>query len=242
MDGDVLYLMVRHLKPRRMIEIGSGYSTLAAGAALVKNAEETGVVCDFTAIEPYPGKHISSGVPGLTTLLPKPVQAINLDTFASLEENDILFIDSTHVVMIDSDVVYEVLEILPRLRPGVVVHFHDIFLPYDYPENWIRSWGFFWNEAYMLQAFLAHNDRFEVMIGNRALFVDRHTIVPRCFRAAARIKLLAAVQRCCALDAHSLRVRAIWLYAQPPAQHPPSTTSASCSNNSETPLPPGSSP
>ena len=86
-----------------------------------------------------------------------------METFTSLRENDILFIDSSHVCKIGSDVQFEFLEILPRLAPGVVVHVHDIFLPFEYPKTWVKDWHRFWNEQYLLQAFLCGNREFEVL-------------------------------------------------------------------------------
>ena len=157
-DGQVLYCMLRHFKPARMIEIGSGASTRVSAAALLRN----GTACDFTAVEPYPSADIRTGFPGLTKLIEKRVQDVPLETFTQLEANDVLFIDSSHVLAIGSDVQYEFLEIIPRLKPGVLVHVHDIFLPAEYPKRWVVD-GRFWDEQYLLQAFLAFNHSFEVL-------------------------------------------------------------------------------
>ena len=116
---------------------------------------------------------MASGVPGLARLVQRPIQEVPLADFVALEESDILFIDSTHVVAIGSDVVYECLEILPRLPPGVLVHFHDIFLPNEYPREWIERDRWFWNEQYLVQAFLAFNSKFEVVWGS-AFMEARH--------------------------------------------------------------------
>ena len=163
-DGQVLYCMLRHFRPARMIEVGSGASTRVSAAALLKNASEQPgrPACDFTAIEPHPSADIRAGFPGLTRLIEKRVQDVPLETFADLRENDVLFIDSSHVLAIGSDVQYEFLEVIPRLRPGVLVHFHDIFLPVEYPRPWVID-GRFWGEQYLLQSFLAFNDSFEVL-------------------------------------------------------------------------------
>ena len=163
-DAQVLYCVVRRHKPRRVIEIGSGASTRLTAAALLRNAAEQPdrPAADFTAIEPYPASDIRAGFPGLTRLLERRAQDVPLETFGELGADDVLFIDSSHVLAIGSDVQYEFLEIIPRLKPGVLVHLHDIFLPAEYPKRWVVD-GRFWDEQYLLQAFLAFNDSFEVL-------------------------------------------------------------------------------
>jgi hypothetical protein len=126
---------------------------------------DTKLIC----IEPYPGEILRNGFPGLTTLIERPAQEITLNEFEALGANDILFIDSSHVSKIGSDVNYLYLEILPRLKPGVIVHMHDIFLPQEYPTVWITQKMRFWNEQYLLQAFLAFNSGFEVLLANNYL-------------------------------------------------------------------------
>jgi Methyltransferase domain len=167
-DAELLYCMIRHFKPRRMVEVGSGVSTLLAAEAIRKNETE-GYACSFTAIEPYPRDFLRRGVPGLTELLEVNVQSLSIDRFCALEANDILFIDSSHVIKIGGDVVYEFLDLLPRLKPGVIVHCHDIFLPAEYPKRWVLENRWFWTEQYLLQAFLAFNSAFEVMIAGSFL-------------------------------------------------------------------------
>src|SRR5262249_2682880 len=98
----------------------------------------------------------------ISNIIESPLQEVPLSPFQDLEAGDILFIDSTHVVRFDSDVVYEILEILPVLKPGVVIHVHDIFLPNDYPNEWLKESRFFWTEQYMLQAFLSMNPHFSI--------------------------------------------------------------------------------
>ena len=164
-DGELLYCMIRHHRPRRIIEIGSGNSTYVAAQAILKNAEDrNGYECELTAIEPYPNPVLKKGFPGLTRLVQKRIQDVPFSEFEKLEENDILFIDSSHVLKIGSDVQYEYLEILPRLRKGVLVHSHDIFLPSEYPKEWVIKNRIFWTEQYLLQAFMAFNDSFEVVL------------------------------------------------------------------------------
>lgn len=161
-DAHLYYSLVRHLRPRRVIEIGSGQSTRVAAAACLQNAEEGAGETRLTAIEPYPPPHLKAGLAGLSELVERKVQDVPLSEFAALEANDILFIDSTHVLRAGGDVQYEFCEVLPRLRPGVHVHVHDISLPRPYPRAYFDA-HWYWNEQYLLQAFLAFNSRFEVV-------------------------------------------------------------------------------
>jgi hypothetical protein len=161
-DAHVYYCLIRHFKPRRVVEIGSGNSTLVAAAACLRNAEE-GAAPRLTAIEPYPPPFLREGLPGLSRLVEAKVQDVGMDTFTSLEAGDILFIDSTHVLREGGDVQLEYCEILPRLAPGVIVHIHDISLPKVYPRVYFEENYYYWNEQYLLQAFLAFNSKFEVM-------------------------------------------------------------------------------
>lgn len=166
-DAEVAYAFVRQRRPKRVVEVGSGHSTLLLASALKKNAEE-GFPGELTSIEPHPAGFLRNS-PELTTLIQAPVQQVPLTVFRSLEDGDILFIDSTHVVSMDSDVVFECLRILPELAPGVLVHFHDIFTPLDYPKKFVMTNLCFWTEQYMLEAFLSFNDRFRVVWSASAL-------------------------------------------------------------------------
>ena len=161
-DGEILYCMIRQFKPKKIFEIGSGNSTLLAAQAVLKNQSD-GSNCELIAFEPYPNEKLQKGFSGLSKLERIPIQNVPLERFNELEENDILFIDSSHVVKLGSDVVYEILEILPRLKRGVIVHFHDIFFPLNYPKEFVVDYKLFWTEQYLLQAFLAFNSAFEVM-------------------------------------------------------------------------------
>ncbi len=167
-DAEIAYAFVRQRKPKRVVEIGSGNSTLVNAAAMRKNAEE-GFPGELTAIEPFPAPYLKQGIPGLTRLIQEKVQDTALDLFLSLEAGDILFIDSSHVVSMDSDVLYECLRILPRLAPGVLIHFHDIFSPLDYPEKFVKRNLCFWCEQYMLEAFLSFNSAFKVVWAGSAM-------------------------------------------------------------------------
>ena len=146
-------------------------STLLATEAIRKNETE-GNPCRFTAIDAHPRPFIKLGIPGLTELLETRVESVPLERFSSLEENDILFIDSSHVVRIGGDVNYLYLEVIPRLKGGVIVHCHDIFLPSEYPKDWVLEQRLFLTEQYLLQAFLAFNSEFEVLMANSFLHVN----------------------------------------------------------------------
>jgi hypothetical protein len=162
-DAAALHCMLRDLCPRRVVEIGSGLSTLVAAAALTRNRTETGRAAELITIDPYPAAMLQAArLPGWR-LLAEPVQDVPLGFFAELGPSDVLFIDSSHVLRIGSDVQYELLQVVPRLRPGVVVHFHDIFLPDEYPRHWVMRERRFWNEQYLLQAFLSFNEAFAVL-------------------------------------------------------------------------------
>lgn len=164
-DGEILYCMIRYFKPKKIIEIGSGYSTYLSAQTILKNKQETGNECDLIAIEPYPNNTLKAGFPGLSKLISSQIQNVSLSEFNKLKKDDFLFIDSSHVLKIGSDVQYEYLEILPRLNKGVIVHIHDIFLPADYRKEWILKDYRFWTEQYLLQAFLTFNDSYEILWG-----------------------------------------------------------------------------
>jgi hypothetical protein len=164
LDALVAYCMVRHFQPRLLVEIGSGFSSLVLGEALTKN-NESNLVC----IDPSPQNFLRQNLPGLHSLIEKRVQDIDVDFFSQLNHGDILFIDSSHTVKIGGDVNYLFLEVLPRLKPGVIVHIHDIFLPFDYRRDWVMEQFRFWSEQYLLQAFLMFNSEFEVLMANSYL-------------------------------------------------------------------------
>lgn len=163
-DALVLYCMIRHFGPATVLEVGSGMSSLLTAQAARKNGN-TELIC----VEPYPNEKLRQGFPGLTRLIVGQVQQVDTRTFEELGANDILFIDSSHVSKIGSDVNYLFLEVLPRLRPGVIVHVHDIFLPMEYRRDWVKEELRFWNEQYLLQAFLIFNSQFEVLFANSFL-------------------------------------------------------------------------
>jgi predicted O-methyltransferase YrrM len=160
-DATILHAMLRHIRPKRVIEVGSGYSSMmildTVDGWLDKDTE-------LTFIEPYPfnlNKLLRPGDEERVTILEQAVQDVPLDTFTALESGDLLFIDSTHVVKAGSDVNYLFFEVLPRLNNGVWIHVHDIFFPFEYPLEWVVE-GRAWQEVYLLRAFLMYNQRFEI--------------------------------------------------------------------------------
>ena len=160
LDAEVLYCLLRHLKPSRVVEVGSGFSSLITAEV---NRNFRGNAMDFTCVEPYPRQFLIDGVAGITSLIRKKIQQVEPSFFSRLGPGDILFIDSSHVAKAGSDVNYLFFEVLPALRPGVIVHIHDIFLPDEYPKRWVIEEGRNWNEQYLVRAFLQHNDAFEVL-------------------------------------------------------------------------------
>ncbi len=165
-DALTLYMMIRHLKPRRYIEVGSGVSTYYCSLAAERNAIE-GHPLEIICIEPYPYEKLST-IPGIG-VLPQKVEDVDISLFQRLQENDVLFIDSSHILRIDGDVPFLYLEVLPLLNTGVVTHIHDIPYPFNFPyppELWIfgQDWPVFWNEAMVLQAFLAFNKHFKISL------------------------------------------------------------------------------
>ena len=163
-DALAAYCMVRHFQPRLIIEVGSGFSSLALGQAAAKN-KNSALIC----IDPFPSDFLRRGFPGLQSSIEEKIQNIDLKFFSQLQSGDILFIDSSHTVKIGGDVNYLFLEVLPRLKPGVIVHVHDIFLPFEYRRDWVLDEFRFWNEQYLLQAFLTFNSEFEVLLANSYL-------------------------------------------------------------------------
>ncbi len=166
-DAHLLYAMLRFLQPHRLVEVGSGVSTWFEREALKRNQQETGAASELVCIEPYPRKGLLAlAERGDVKLLRTPVQDVDVSWFKQLQSGDVLFIDSSHVLKLDSDVYYLYLEVLPRLNKGVVVHIHDIFFPYPTPEpeTWIFRQHQFWNEVPLVQAMLMHSTAWRVLV------------------------------------------------------------------------------
>jgi hypothetical protein len=170
-DAEVLYAMVRHLKPARILELGSGYSTLVMAAAAEANASD-GTETALESYDPFPHV-VTEGSPGLRTLHSTSAQEVPISMFEALGTGDLLFVDTTHSVKLGSDVNRIVLDVLPRLGEGVIVHFHDVFLPYEYPRYFYEGLGMYWTEQYLLQAFLSLNRDYEVLLALHALARER---------------------------------------------------------------------
>jgi hypothetical protein len=158
-EAQALYAMVRFLKPQRIIEVGSGVSTFCMLAAAHANQSETGRMASMTCIDPFPFPKVRLSTE--IELLAQKVQQVPVEKFASLGPSDLLFVDGTHTVKAASDVNFLVLEVLPRLRSGVVVHFHDIHLPYDYQPDVLTTF-YHWAETSLLRAFLINNSRAKI--------------------------------------------------------------------------------
>jgi hypothetical protein len=160
LDAEFLYAALCHFRPKSMIEVGSGFSSLITADV---NRRMLGLNLDFSCIEPFPRQFLIDGVEGITRLVRQKVEDVELSFFNQLDSGDILFIDSSHVSKVGSDVNYLFFEILPRLKKGVMVHVHDIFLPDEYPKTWVIEQGRNWNEQYLLRAFLQFNRDWKVI-------------------------------------------------------------------------------
>lgn len=167
LDSRALFVMLRSLRPKKMVEVGSGYSSLLVADV---NRRFLDGKLDFTCVEPYPPDFLRERIDGVSRVIEARVQDLGESDFG-LGPGDILFIDSSHVSKLGSDVNHLYFEILPRLAPGVIVHVHDIFFPDDYPLGWVQE-GRFWNEQYVLRALLMDSQRFRVLFAGR--YVYRH--------------------------------------------------------------------
>lgn len=160
-DAEYWYQIIRAIKPKRIFEIGSGNSTLMAVKAINKNYnEDPSYTCEHVCIEPFEMPWLEKvGV----SVIRKKVEDIELSYFSKLQENDILFIDSSHIIRPQGDVLFEYLELLPSLNKGVIVHVHDIFSPKNYLKEWLTDEVRLWNEQYLLEAFLSHNSSWKII-------------------------------------------------------------------------------
>lgn len=166
-DAIILSAIIREFRPKQIIEVGSGFSS----AAMLDTLDSAGLnatICTF--IEPYPDRLRALLRPAdqqRVTILEQPVQRVPLETFSCLAPGDLLFMDTTHISKTGSDVNYELFAILPALKSGVLLHFHDVFWPLEYPRNWIVDQNRSWNEIYTLRAFLMHNEQYEILYFNQ---------------------------------------------------------------------------
>jgi Methyltransferase domain len=193
-EGIILYCLVRHARPLRIVEIGSGYSS---AAILDVNERHFGNAIACTFVEPYPELLDSLLAPGdreRIEIIRRPVQEVGREPLEALGSGDVLMVDSTHVLKTGSDVNYILFEILPGLAPGVYVHFHDVYYPFEYPREWVYA-GRAWNEVYALRAFLQYNTVFEIVYFN-SFFATFH-----------RERLRAAMPLCAMHPGSSLWLR-----------------------------------
>jgi len=180
--ASVLYSMIRYCNPHNVIEVGSGNSTRVIAQALRRNRAESGVG-EFIVVDPYPSED-TQRVPGIDRFIVERVELLDESIFDLLGANDILFVDSGHTVRAGGDVNYLILDILPRLKPGVVVHFHDIPMPFEYNETYFTNPSFrmFWTESYLLQAFLSLNDKYETLLAMSWIMADQRDAFAAAFR------------------------------------------------------------
>jgi predicted O-methyltransferase YrrM len=184
-DAIMLYGMLREARPRRIIEVGSGFSS---AAMLDLNETVLGGGVQFTFVDPDMGRLrvlLRKDDDARVTLVEKRVQEVSLDLFSSLGENDVLFIDSSHVSKIGSDVNRLYFDVLPALAPGVLIHIHDVAGNLDYPREWLEE-GRAWNEQYLLRAFLMNNHAYRIELFSAWLWNARHELIrermPMCAR------------------------------------------------------------
>jgi hypothetical protein len=167
LDCRALFVLLRAWRPKRFIEVGSGFSTLLVADV---NRRFLGGSMKISCIEPYPRDTLRLPALGLERLMTHRVQDVDLRLFGELDAGDVLFIDSSHVAKTGSDVNHLCFEVLPRLKPGVRIHFHDIFLPSDYPKPWVLDENRSWNEQYVVRALLMFSSLFRVLFGSSYAF------------------------------------------------------------------------
>lgn len=172
-DAVVYYGLVRQRRPRRVVEVGSGWSSMLLARALVANEAP----CAVTLVEPEPNPELFAVLPAGWDVRRSILQQADLALFERLERGDLCVYDGTHCVRTGSDVNWFFFEVLPRLAPGVVVLIHDVLFPEDYYDRWIFDEGLSWNEQYLLQAFLMHNRGYRMLIANHALWTERRAEV-----------------------------------------------------------------
>lgn len=163
LDCRALFVLLQAWRPRRLLEVGSGFSTLLAADV---NRRFLGGSCEITCIEPYPRPFLARGIAGVHELVQQCAQDVPMARYTSLQAGDVLFIDSSHVAKTGSDVNFLMLDVLPRLAPGVRVHIHDVFLPYEYPREWVIDENRSWNEQYLVRALLTHSRAWRVVFGS----------------------------------------------------------------------------
>ncbi len=177
-EAEVLYATIRSHRPGRVLELGGGFSTMVSAEACAANIHD-GHPVEMTSVDPRPRIPLSERLAEMVQVERADAREVPVERFLELEEGDVLFIDTSHTVKSGSEVNRLVLEVLPRLRAGVLVHFHDIFLPYEYPREWLAR-GTYLNEQYLVHGLLVENPRWEVLLSLYALARER----PEPLRAA----------------------------------------------------------
>jgi len=180
-DAMVLYMMLRHHKPARYLEVGSGLSTYYAWLAAARNAAE-GRPMEITVVDPFVSEG-TRGLPGVEAVA-REAQDLPADWYARLAAGDVLFIDSTHIVRVDGEVPYLVLEVLPAMSPGVLVHVHDVHFPFNVPCDpaayvFDRRWPMLFTEAMLVQAYLCDNPRVEILMSTPLLRHHQEDVLRR---------------------------------------------------------------
>jgi predicted transcriptional regulator len=176
-DAQVYYGLTRRLDPRRVIEVGAGFSSLILARALAANGGQA----DVTLVEPYPDPGVLGKLPDGWRLVRSILQDAPLEIFDDLAAGDILFYDGSHCITTGSDVEWFFFHVLPRVRPGVWIHVHDIFWPGDYSERFVLHEGLSWNEQYVLEAFLTHNDSYKLRLASAMLLTWKAELMEECF-------------------------------------------------------------
>jgi hypothetical protein len=167
-DAAFYYSLIQQINPNKIFEIGAGNSTKLAISSLLKNFDSVSSI--LSVIEPYPSMELIETIEkNNVSIIKQKIQDVPIEYFQSLRENDILFYDGSHVSKYGSDVNYFIFNVLPHLNSGVFIHIHDIFLPYDMPKKWVDELNLFWNEQYLIHAFLMYNQDFEIIFSSRYL-------------------------------------------------------------------------
>ena len=165
-DAEIYYQILRYLKPKKIIEVGSGHSTQICLEAIKKNKEESGIDTNLICVEPYENKWLEKlGV----NVVRKKIEDIDLDWHNELNAGDILFIDSSHIIRPQGDVLKIYFEIIPMLKRGVIIHIHDIFTPKNYLKTWVVDYVRFWNEQYLVESLLMNNNKLKVLLASNYL-------------------------------------------------------------------------
>ena len=159
-DAEIYYQMIRYFKPKKIIEVGSGHSSLIAKEAILNNKKLDGTETELFCIEPFENRWLEKND---IKVIRQKLEDVDERIITNLSKNDILFIDSSHIIRPQGDVLKLFLEILPKLNSGVIIHIHDIFSPRDYPEKWLKSENRFYNEQYILEALLTDTNRYEII-------------------------------------------------------------------------------